>query len=87
MSWTDEKVAKLKELWGKGNTASQIAEIIVTMLDSFGDVAVMFLAGYFVMQGEITIGEMVAFQTLSLHPIPFLSSFVNLSTLYLRISF
>ena len=28
MSWTDEKVAKLKELWGIGNTASQIAEII-----------------------------------------------------------
>ena len=28
MSWTDEKVEKLKELWGKGNTASQIAEII-----------------------------------------------------------
>ena len=28
MSWDDEKVAKLKELWGKGNTASQIAEII-----------------------------------------------------------
>ncbi|MDB9811136.1 hypothetical protein OAB95_01620 [Candidatus Pelagibacter sp.] len=28
MSWNDEKVAKLKELWGKGNTASQIAGII-----------------------------------------------------------
>ena len=28
MSWTDEKVAKLKELWGSGKTASQIAEII-----------------------------------------------------------
>ena len=28
MSWNDKKVAKLKELWGKGNTASQIAEII-----------------------------------------------------------
>ena len=28
MSWTDEKVEKLKELWGKGNTANQIAEII-----------------------------------------------------------
>tara|TARA_Y200000002_G_scaffold362520_1_gene349645 strand:+ start:309 stop:800 length:492 start_codon:yes stop_codon:yes gene_type:complete len=28
MSWNDEKVKKLKELWGKGNTASQIAEII-----------------------------------------------------------
>ena len=28
MSWNEEKVAKLKELWGKGNTASQIAEII-----------------------------------------------------------
>ena len=28
MSWTDEKVDKLKELWGKGSTASQIAEII-----------------------------------------------------------
>ena len=27
MSWTDGKVNKLKELWGKGNTASQI-EII-----------------------------------------------------------
>ena len=28
MSWTEEKVAKLKELWGKGKTANQIAEII-----------------------------------------------------------
>ena len=28
MSWTDEKVSKLKELWGKGQTASQIAQII-----------------------------------------------------------
>ena len=28
MSWTEEKVAKLKDLWGKGSTASQIAEII-----------------------------------------------------------
>ena len=28
MSWTEEKVEKLKELWGKGNTASQIAQIL-----------------------------------------------------------
>ena len=28
MGWSDEKVAKLKELWGSGKTASQIAEII-----------------------------------------------------------
>ena len=28
MSWTEEKVGKLKELWGKGNTASEIASII-----------------------------------------------------------
>ena len=28
MSWTDEKVKKLKDLWGKGQTASQIAGII-----------------------------------------------------------
>ena len=28
MSWTDDKVNKLKDLWGKGNTASQIAQII-----------------------------------------------------------
>ena len=28
MSWNDEKVNKLKELWGKSHTASQIAEII-----------------------------------------------------------
>ena len=28
MSWTDEKVDILRDLWGKGQTASQIAEII-----------------------------------------------------------
>ena len=28
MGWTDEKVEKLKQLWGSGKTASQIAEII-----------------------------------------------------------
>ncbi len=28
MSWNEERIAKLKELWGKGKTASQIAEII-----------------------------------------------------------
>ena len=28
MSWTEEKVAKLKELWSKGHTASQIAEAL-----------------------------------------------------------
>ena len=28
MSWNEDKVEKLKELWGKGSTASQIAEII-----------------------------------------------------------
>ena len=28
MSWNEEKITKLKELWGKGSTASQIAEII-----------------------------------------------------------
>ena len=28
MSWTEEKVQKLKELWTKGHTASQIAEAL-----------------------------------------------------------
>ena len=28
MGWTEEKVNKLKNLWGKDKTASQIAEII-----------------------------------------------------------
>jgi len=28
MSWNEEKINKLKALWGKGSTASQIAEII-----------------------------------------------------------
>ena len=28
MSWTDEKVEKLKELWTKGHTASQIAKAL-----------------------------------------------------------
>ena len=28
MSWTEEKVLKLRELWTKGYTASQIAEML-----------------------------------------------------------
>ena len=28
MSWTDEKVQKLKELWSKGHTASQISQML-----------------------------------------------------------
>ena len=28
MSWTSEKVERLKELWSKGHTASQIAETL-----------------------------------------------------------
>ena len=28
MGWTDEKVEKLKELWAKGHTASQISEML-----------------------------------------------------------
>jgi GcrA cell cycle regulator len=28
MSWTDERVEKLKELWGDGMSASQIAKIL-----------------------------------------------------------
>jgi GcrA cell cycle regulator len=28
MSWNEEKIQKLKDLWGKGSTASQSAEII-----------------------------------------------------------
>ena len=28
MSWNNEKVEKLKDLWGKGHTASQIAEML-----------------------------------------------------------
>jgi len=28
MSWTNEKVEKLRELWKKGHTASQIAEVL-----------------------------------------------------------
>tara|TARA_B100000787_G_scaffold52907_1_gene38307 strand:- start:12 stop:506 length:495 start_codon:yes stop_codon:yes gene_type:complete len=31
MSWDAEKITKLKELWGSGKTASQIAEIIGDM--------------------------------------------------------
>ena len=28
MSWTDERVEKLKELWGEGMSASQIAKAL-----------------------------------------------------------
>ena len=42
MSWTDEKVEKLKELWGK-KTASEIAQIIgnVSRNAIIGKVAVL----------------------------------------------
>jgi len=41
---------------------SQIAEIITTMLDSLGDAAILFLGGYYVMAGDMTIGDLIAFQ-------------------------
>ena len=28
MTWTNDKIDKLKQLWGNGNTASEIAQII-----------------------------------------------------------
>ena len=28
MTWTVDKIDKLKQLWGNGNTASEIAQII-----------------------------------------------------------
>ena len=31
MSWTEERVEKLKQLWGNGMTAAQIAEVIGTV--------------------------------------------------------
>ena len=37
MSWTEEKVKILKDLWGKGKTASQIAEIIGLSLIHISD--------------------------------------------------
>ena len=39
----------------------QIAEIFSGMVDSLGDVAILFLGGAFVIWGELTIGELVAF--------------------------
>ena len=32
MSWTDERIERLKELWSKGMTASQIADEVVSHL-------------------------------------------------------
>ena len=37
MSWTEEKVAKLKELWSKGHTASQIAQALGDNLKAIYD--------------------------------------------------
>ena len=31
MNWTEEKVKKLKELWGKGNTASPVSYTHLTL--------------------------------------------------------
>ena len=41
---------------------SQAADIFTTMLDSLGDAAILFLGGYFVLIGKMSIGELVAFQ-------------------------
>ena len=47
MSWTPEKVEKLKELWGKGNTASEIAQILggVTRNAVIGKAHRLYLSG------------------------------------------
>lgn len=58
----ENNFAAVANLEFKEAKLSQIAEIFMTMLDSLGDAAILFLAGYFVMQGEMTIGEMIAFQ-------------------------
>ena len=55
MSWTDEKVAKLKELWGKGNTASQIAEILggVSRNAVIGKAHRLNLSGKIIKKGQV----------------------------------
>ena len=57
MSWTEEKVAKLKTLWGKGNTASQIAEILggVSRNAVIGKAHRLNLSGKFIQQKKSQI--------------------------------
>ncbi|MBL4693432.1 MAG: peptidase domain-containing ABC transporter, partial [Magnetovibrio sp.] len=58
----ENNFAAVANLEFKEAKLSQVAGIITTMLDSLGDAAILFLGGYFVMDGQITIGDLVAFQ-------------------------
>ena len=58
MSWTEEKVAKLKELWGKGNTASQF-------LEQLSGLVVLWVGASLVLRGELTLGQLIAFRILA----------------------
>jgi ATP-binding cassette subfamily B protein len=53
--------AEVSNLEFKEAKLSQIAEIFSGMVDSLGDVAILFLGGAFVIWGEMSIGELVAF--------------------------
>ena len=59
MSWTEEKVTKLKELWGKGNTASEIAQMLggVTRNAVIGKAHRLNLSGKFISKKTITGSE------------------------------
>ncbi len=58
----EDNFAAVANLEFKETKLSQGADIFSTLLDSLGDVAILFLGGWFVMQGKMTIGDMVAFQ-------------------------
>jgi HlyB family type I secretion system ABC transporter len=58
----ESNFAAVANLEFKEAKLSQAAEIFTTMLDSLGDAAILFLGGYYVMQGDMTIGDLIAFQ-------------------------
>lgn len=58
----ENNFAAVANLEFKEAKLSQGADIFTTMLDSLGDAAILFLGGYYVMQGQMTIGELIAFQ-------------------------
>lgn len=58
----EENFAAVANLEFKETKLSQGADIFTTMLDSLGDAAILFLGGWYVMQGQMSIGDLVAFQ-------------------------
>lgn len=61
----EDHFAGITNLSFKEAKLGQIAEILAGLVDSFSDIVVLFLGGLFVINGDLTIGGLIAFTVLA----------------------